>query len=347
MNEYLISSLESQLEKDPNSRVFLRLAEELRRAGQLDRAIEVCQTGLKKHPNYLPALVCLGRSQHASGRLPEAEELFDDVLKMAPDNVHALRGLGDIACDTGDPETGLRYYETLEMLDASEEISEKIADIRQRLSRRDEPTEREDLESDARSQPPPPEPEPKATDQPNDTEQASVLDDEEDLLVPDLDAADTDAADADNDPFLPLTFDQPPPEEPRLEQANQGHDAPPPFEEFDVAEPTDASAPLEDLAASAGTEDDESSILDIDDPAAEIIAPAEPQPPERATDDALQTPPDRTSDSPPELQETSIPTEVSNAELPAKDETVAQRKIRMLNTWLTRIKDQNHVPRED
>ena len=60
-SEQQVAQLEERWRRDPGSRVFLQLAEELRRGGRLARAIEVLRAGLLHHPNYLSAQVALGR----------------------------------------------------------------------------------------------------------------------------------------------------------------------------------------------------------------------------------------------------------------------------------------------
>ena len=41
---------------------FAQLAEELRRSGELQEAVDICQSGLAIHPGYLSARVTLGRA---------------------------------------------------------------------------------------------------------------------------------------------------------------------------------------------------------------------------------------------------------------------------------------------
>lgn len=113
MNEYLISSLEQQWKQDPKSRVFFRLAEELRKGGALERAMEVCQAGIQHHPDYVPALVCLGRCRLQLGLRAEAEQIFRQVISRTPDNPHALNGLATICKEAGRFEEALVYFEAL------------------------------------------------------------------------------------------------------------------------------------------------------------------------------------------------------------------------------------------
>ena len=45
-----IDDLRKRLEKEPGSRLFAQLAEELRKDGELEEAIRVAREGLQKHP---------------------------------------------------------------------------------------------------------------------------------------------------------------------------------------------------------------------------------------------------------------------------------------------------------
>jgi len=91
-----IEELRRRLLKDPASIAFAQLAEEHRRAGDLDEAVRVCQAGLEEHPGYLSARVTLGRALLELGRFEEAGAEFFAVVEAAPDNLVAVRALADI-----------------------------------------------------------------------------------------------------------------------------------------------------------------------------------------------------------------------------------------------------------
>jgi tetratricopeptide (TPR) repeat protein len=91
-----IEDLRRRVEKDPASIAFAQLAEEYRRAGELEEAIRVCEAGLVLHPAYTSARVTLGRALYDLGRLEEAEAEFTRVLEAAPDNLIALGRLAEI-----------------------------------------------------------------------------------------------------------------------------------------------------------------------------------------------------------------------------------------------------------
>lgn len=91
-----IEDLRRRVQKDPASIAFAQLAEEHRRAGQYEHAVEVATAGLSHHPAYLSARVTLGRALLELGRLDEAAAEFEFVVRTAPDNLTAVRQLADI-----------------------------------------------------------------------------------------------------------------------------------------------------------------------------------------------------------------------------------------------------------
>jgi tetratricopeptide (TPR) repeat protein len=91
-----IEDLRRRVLKDPASIAFAQLAEEHRRAGQYEEAVDVASAGLAHHPAYLSARVTLGRALLELGRLDEAAAEFEYVVRSAPDNLTAVRQLADI-----------------------------------------------------------------------------------------------------------------------------------------------------------------------------------------------------------------------------------------------------------
>ena len=91
-----IEELRRRIQKDPASIAFAQLAEEHRRAGQLEDAVRVCRAGLAQHPAYLSARITLGRALLEMAQYDEAVTEFEYVLKAAPDNLTAVRELADI-----------------------------------------------------------------------------------------------------------------------------------------------------------------------------------------------------------------------------------------------------------
>src|SRR6187549_2099024 len=78
------------------STAFGPIAERFRRAGDLDRAVSLCREGLQKFPNQMSARVTLGWALLDQGKFDEAREELEKVLRRAPDNLAAIRGLAEL-----------------------------------------------------------------------------------------------------------------------------------------------------------------------------------------------------------------------------------------------------------
>lgn len=112
-----IAELRRRVEKDPTSIAFAQLAEEYRRSGDVLQAVNVCRDGLARHPGYVSAQVTLGRALMDLGQLREARTELEAVLRVAPDNLAAIRALADM------------HQELDEIPDVLSEASEAAADV--------------------------------------------------------------------------------------------------------------------------------------------------------------------------------------------------------------------------
>jgi tetratricopeptide (TPR) repeat protein len=88
--------LRRRVQLNPASVAFAALAEEYRRAGRYDDAIETCRVGLGRHPAYLTPRVTMGRALLALDRWNEARAELERVLKAAPDHLAARRALDEL-----------------------------------------------------------------------------------------------------------------------------------------------------------------------------------------------------------------------------------------------------------
>lgn len=99
-----IEELKRRVQSDPASIAFAALAEEYRRTGRYEEAIEVCRIGLQRHPSYISAHVTLGRALIEVAAFDEARQELEYVLGVAPENLAAIRGLAEIHHRRGDHE---------------------------------------------------------------------------------------------------------------------------------------------------------------------------------------------------------------------------------------------------
>jgi len=123
-----IDDLRRRLQKDPASIAFAQLAEELRRAGSFKEAVDVCRAGLRKHPGYVSARVTLGRALIELKDLDGAERELEAVIKAAPDNLSAMRSLGDLSRRRGDLHAALAQYQLALALARNDPDLERIVD---------------------------------------------------------------------------------------------------------------------------------------------------------------------------------------------------------------------------
>ena len=104
-----IDDLRRRVQKDPASIAFAQLAEEHRRAGQCEDAVQVCRAGLAIHPGYLSARVTLGRALLELGQLESAQHELELGLRVVervelderPAQRHAGREISRVEIEAG------------------------------------------------------------------------------------------------------------------------------------------------------------------------------------------------------------------------------------------------------
>jgi tetratricopeptide (TPR) repeat protein len=92
-----IEKLERRWLENPKGRNFAPLADAYRKAGELDRAIDLCKSGLERHPDYVSAHIVYGRCLLDMKNDAGASDVFAKVLALDPENIIALKILGEVA----------------------------------------------------------------------------------------------------------------------------------------------------------------------------------------------------------------------------------------------------------
>lgn len=129
-----LEELRRRVQKDPASLAFAQLAEELRRAGSHQEAARVCRAGLRLHPEYHSARVTLGLALAALDQLDAAAHELEAVIRAAPQNLAACRGLAEVCLRQGRPGPALAHLRTASALAPGDaELAEQIGEL-QRLS---------------------------------------------------------------------------------------------------------------------------------------------------------------------------------------------------------------------
>ena len=124
-----IDELEKKFSENAR-RYFAPLANEYRKAGDLERAIEICRAHLPQQPGHMSGHIVYGQALYESRQLDEAKTVFEAALALDPENLIALRHLGDIARDGSDPATARSWY--LRVLDAdprNEDVAAMLAEL--------------------------------------------------------------------------------------------------------------------------------------------------------------------------------------------------------------------------
>ncbi|MGH7444221.1 MAG: tetratricopeptide repeat protein, partial [Longimicrobiales bacterium] len=129
-----IAKLEALYANNPDGRVFAHLAEAYRKAGELERARDVLDRGLRRHADYASAHVVFGRVLADQGLETDAASSFQRVLQLDPENLIARRALAESDRAAGRLDEALGHYRELLAHDASDEdVRTIVADLEARV----------------------------------------------------------------------------------------------------------------------------------------------------------------------------------------------------------------------
>src|SRR5471030_2419717 len=121
--------LKKKFDENPR-RYFAPLANEFRKAGDIDQAIVICEEFLPQQPGHMSGHIVYGQALYEAGRLPESRTVFETALALDPENLIALRHLGDIAQAQQDLLAARGWFvRVLEADPRNEEIQALIASI--------------------------------------------------------------------------------------------------------------------------------------------------------------------------------------------------------------------------
>jgi predicted regulator of Ras-like GTPase activity (Roadblock/LC7/MglB family) len=131
-----IRRLSDDLARDPSSLVFLRLADALRRAGQLEMALRVALRGLDRHPYVADAHDVLARIHADRGELERAADEWEMALRLDPSHGPARLGLGFVDFRRGDLESAERRLSGANGHESDTGVAAALAHVRSALSAR-------------------------------------------------------------------------------------------------------------------------------------------------------------------------------------------------------------------
>lgn len=165
-----VDELKKKLTQNPDSLIFVPLADAYRKAGMLQEAIDVCAKGLEKHPTYMSARVVLGRIYDQKDMLDEAESELKKVEAADVDNIMVHSMLGNVYLKRKMyPQAVEQFQKVLSLNPEDTDTQEKLTEA---LSAKQE-TAAEEKKQEPKAQPaaevkakPAPEPEKKKEEKP-------------------------------------------------------------------------------------------------------------------------------------------------------------------------------------
>jgi len=119
-----LRELQEKFEENPR-RYFAPLANEYRKGGQPKRAIEICRSQLSQMPGHMSGQIVYGQSLYECGEFDEAKQVFERALTLDPENLIALRSLGDMSLQSGNTVEARKWY--MRLLDADPHDAAVIA----------------------------------------------------------------------------------------------------------------------------------------------------------------------------------------------------------------------------
>lgn len=129
-----IEDLKARVRLDPKSRLFVPLAEELRKIGRPEDAEAVLRSGLEHHSGYLSAWISLGRCLIERGERAEATGALMNALSIDPGNVVAARMLADNYLALGEKVEAIKKLKLVRaLLPSDSSVEEAIASLETEL----------------------------------------------------------------------------------------------------------------------------------------------------------------------------------------------------------------------
>ena len=124
-----IRALSAQLAQDPQSLVFLRLGEALRRKGQLEAALRVAMNGLERHPHLADAHDLYARILTDKHDYERAFDEWDMAVRIAPHHTGALKGLAFLYFKVGDIEQAEAHLAAAKRVEPDDPTIEQAFDM--------------------------------------------------------------------------------------------------------------------------------------------------------------------------------------------------------------------------
>src|SRR5688572_24249250 len=123
-----LDELKKKFDENPR-RYFAPLANEFRKLGDLTQAVAICRAHLPNQVGHISGHIVLAQALYEARELGESRQIFEASLDLDPENLIALRYLGDIAREQDDPASARTWYERV--LDADPRNDEIVQLLRE------------------------------------------------------------------------------------------------------------------------------------------------------------------------------------------------------------------------
>jgi tetratricopeptide (TPR) repeat protein len=142
----LIEKYSSAFEKDKTSRVFAPLAEGYRKAGLVNRAMEILKIGIRNNPSYLQGYISLASCYNDLGEHNLAYTALRPLISENRDNIRLQKLFAENCVELGHSEEALESYKYLLFLNPKDdEVSKMVSRIEDSYLPTMEPTKTESL----------------------------------------------------------------------------------------------------------------------------------------------------------------------------------------------------------
>ncbi len=132
-----LEALQVTLQQNPDSLTFARVADALMMRGRLDEAIQICEEGVKRHPQYVTGHMVLGKCYMQKKLYEQAEKEFKRVLLFDPKYIAAHRYYGDLMREIGWENTCEMSYRKILHIDP---LDDKVRGVVEDFARKAQAT---------------------------------------------------------------------------------------------------------------------------------------------------------------------------------------------------------------
>ena len=112
--------------KNPRTRIFAPLADLLRRQGDADKALSICQKGVRNFPEWPLGYVTLGMIFMDLKKQNLACQALERAIQLKPDTLLAHKLLGQIQLQQKNPSKSLKAWEMVLYLDPNNQQARRI-----------------------------------------------------------------------------------------------------------------------------------------------------------------------------------------------------------------------------